>query len=762
MRQYRGWIGLFSVLAFFIIAQQVWKKQHADIILQTPNGIVSIHKDANDVPHIVAKSSDLAAFYALGYIHAKDRFWQMEFQRHVVSGRLSELFGEKTLAQDQYLRSWQFYRVAKDNLQFFNQPALAILDSYTAGVNAYLAKGSLPIAMRLLGDKPTPWTRVDSIAWQKMLAWDLQYTFEDKIKNYLIAKKLGESAVPILMPPYPIDAPTILSTQDLQQAHVPVNVPQTVNFAQNTQALWNVLHKNLALRQQLAMSELPGIGSNSWVVSGRLTNTGKPFLENDPHLNLQAPAVWYLASLQGPHLQVMGATLPGMPVVVIGHNQSIAWGLTNSFVDAQDLYVIQDPKSLVATQETILVKGKPAVPYTIYTSQYGPIISQVTPSGLIAPMVAIRWPALMKNDTTAQSMIEINYAKNWPEFVAALKDFVAPSQNFIYADVMGNIGYYLPGRIPVRIGIDAKYPIFPGKNTPTWSGFIPFDQLPHVENPKAGYIVAANNKIVPDSYPYALTFHWKEPPYRAERILALLRTHQGLLTMQSMQAMQLDTVSQFWLDLKPVLVLMHPKDSTSEQALALLQGWSGDMRMDSVPATIYAYWYRELLSMQPAFIQAVSYRQEALFIVQQLKNNGSYCQIHGAKNCQEFMQNTLQVALQKLIHDQGALPQNWQWGQVHHAVFRYLGLGESKALGFIWNRQISTPGDRYTIDVGVYDEKNFNQIAGSSYRQIIDLSDFQRSVYMQTLGQSGNVLSPFYQNFMQPWRDGRYISLENT
>jgi len=739
----RAWLKRLAYIILVVLLIMVgavlylYFKSHSQtsgtVYLRGLKGDVVITRDKHGIPHIVAKSSDLDAFYALGYVHAQDRFWQMEFQRHVVQGRLSELFGSATIEQDKYLRTWGFYRAAQTSWQSLSPQSKAIAQSYADGVNAFLSQKRYPLQMIILNDTHEPWTAIDSIAWEKMLAWDLQNTWKSKLKNYLVEQKLGQSQIPIVFPAYPKNGTTILSDEDLKQSGI---------YAANQIASY------------LNYQETHNKGSNNWVVSGKWTTSGHPMLANDPHLALQAPALWYLAEIKGPTLHVTGATLPGVPCVVIGHNDHIAWGVTNVNPDTQDLYILNKNSNIHIVKEIIKVRGKADIVYPIKISTMGPVISTVTEAGQIDNLVALKWTALMPGDTTAQSMIEINYAKNWSEFTAALKNFIVPSQNFVYADTAGNIGYYVSGNIPIRHW-DSSLPV-PDDSAHQWDGYIPFDKLPHVFNPPEGYIVSANNRVASDHYPYYLTFRWNDPDYRAKRIVELLQSSKPL-DIKKFEKIQLDTVSLFWKSISPVLLKTNPMDERSKIALELLKNWDGNASLDSNQETVFAYWYRELNNITPDFIAKLSKFPGPLFIQSQLENNGKYCE----NNSADYLSHSLQTAMQKLTQDLGDDPNHWQWGNIHHAVFPELGLGSVKAFGTLWNRSIPTAGGLYSVNVGTYDMDNFTQTDAASYREIIDLSNLDKSEFIQTLGQSDNVFSSHYDDLMHPWRDGKYVPISS-
>ena len=375
------------------------------IVLNGLQGKVVIDWDRFGIPHITAYSSDSDAFFALGYVHAQDRFWQMELDRCIVQGTLSEIFGSATLKQDEFLRTWGFYRAAQTAWPALDKPTQALIHSYTEGVNAFLQHGHLPLEFKLLRYQPKPWTDIDSIAWSKMMAFDLQNIWQQKIFNYQIVERLGKNQIPVLLPPYPVNAPTVLSEQDLRQSGL-------LKFQKQ---VWPILNKrNKISAQQLSQLSLyiqrvqhslgfqnyTGKGSNEWVISGRFTASGKPLLANDPHLSLAAPATWYLVELKGPTLHVVGATLPGLPGVVIGHNDAIAWGMTNVNPNTQELYLEPSTADFQILHEMIKVKGQKTVDWPVYLSKEGPIINKVSQVGSIQQPVALKWTALFPGRNT--------------------------------------------------------------------------------------------------------------------------------------------------------------------------------------------------------------------------------------------------------------------------------------------------------------------------------------------------------------------------
>jgi penicillin amidase len=742
------------LLYLYVCANIVPNKQ----TLNAPGGLVTIDRDSADIPHIHALNSDNDAFFALGYVHAQDRFWQMEFQRRVAAGRLSEIFGRATINQDKYLRTWGFYRAAQEAWNGLDKKTRLVVHAYTNGVNAYLYGGKLPLQIYLLRYRPEPWTDVDTIAWQKMMAWNLDSSWELKVKNAVVAKKYGIQKLKKIFPSYPSSAPTVLSNLDLQQVDL---IPPTMlreNNKNNYSTSWELkrqltLDKNV--RKEIGFQNNPGKGSNSWVVSGKLTKSGKPILANDPHLALASPALWYQAELRGPTLHVIGATIPGLPVVIIGHNEHIAWGVTSGYVDSQDLY-IEDSHTVITTRKEIIrIKGEAAEILMVKSSKHGPIISNVTNAKHITQLVALKWVALQPGDTTVKSFVDLNYARNWKEFTSALQFFVTPSQNFLYADTQGNIGYYLPGKIPIRKGWTGALPVASTEHH-EWNGYIPFKRLPHVYNPPEGYLVSANNRITPNTYPYLLTFRWSVPPFRAERIIEMIRKNTPL-DISKTKTMQTDTKSNLWLALRYALLKTAPMDLNSKTGLDLLAKWDGNMDVTSKAASVFSYWYQELIS-SPLNLDDFPVKADPLTLLQELKNNS--CYKNGIElECKTYLSESLQRAMSALIRKQGENINNWQWGNVHHVAFQELAIGKVKMIGWIWNRTIPARGGDYTVDVGTYDAMTMNQTAGASYRQIIDLSNFNNSFYVIPLGEQDNPFNFHYNNQLKLWANGKYVPM---
>ena len=733
---------------------------NATITVPGLQGPVEIVRDADGVPYIYA-NNDLDAIFGQGYVHAQDRLWQMEFQRRVGAGRLSEVLGESTVDTDKFLRTLGTYRAAQQAWEALSPEAQQVVNAYVGGVNAYLAGNpTLPIEFTILGFTPAPWQPADVLVWAKMMAWNLGGDYESELVRAQIYQALGPERASQLFPAYPTDGTLILP-----------------NLGQGAGAL---AHLSTDVRAMLGAEAL-NIGSNNWVVGGSRTTTGKPLLANDPHLGAQIPSIWYLASIQGNRLHAIGATLPGMPGIPSGHNDRIAWGVTNLGPDVQDLYMERvnpaNPNEvevngawqpLTIISETIQVKGrKEPITWAARASRHGPLISDVTSDATTT--LALRWTSLDAGDTTLEAFMQVMYAGNWDEFRTALRAYVGPSQNFVYADVDGNIGYYGPGRIPIRAQGNGFMPA-PGWNDEyAWTGFIPFDELPHDFNPASGFIVTANNKVVPDAYPYFLATDWA-PPYRATRIVQMIEA-KAKLSPDDIAAMHADQLSLQALELLPFFLQTPTQTPQEAQALDLLKNWDGVMRQDSAAAAIYAAW---LLHLQPALVQddlgktlGADYLSSfhPTYLLQTLgQANSPWCDnvlTPGNEDCRTTQHVALQAALKDLTERMGSDDlKNWRWDKIHFTEFPHNPFDQVGALKNIFSRQIPNGGDGSTVNVAPFRaSKPYAQRHVPSYRHISDLSDWNSSRFMHTTGQSGNVLSSHYDDLIARWQKVEYLPM---
>lgn len=776
---------------------------------------VEIVRDAHAIPHILAETR-ADALFGLGYVHAQDRLWQMEFQRRIGHGRLSEIFGAAALPQDRFLRTVGFGRAARSAWAHLPEPAQRDIEAYVAGVNAFIADRpgrGLPPEFTLLDIQPEPWSGPDVLVWVKMMAWDLSANYSAELFRMDLVATLGVDKAAELLPPYPADGLTIVATHTGLAAEPPPRngphpSPHPVSRAAGaSEAVAHALDGLPAVREfLLGGARTEALGSNNWVVDGSRTATGKPLLANDPHLGTHIPSLWYLAHMTAGDFDVIGATLPGAPAVAIGRNRRIAWGETNVGADVQDLYLEKlspDGRSvefrgqyepLRVIRETIAVKGATPVTIDVRLTRHGPLISDAinannaetsadaAPARPPLPPLAFRWTALDDEDPTVLAFLKINTAGNWSEFVDAMRDYVAPSQNFVYADVDGHIGYVLPGRIPVRTAGDGTLPADGWTGAQEWNGWIPFDALPRLADPPGHIIVTANHRPNPPGDRWNIAVEFPEP-YRAERIGALLHGRSDL-TPDAFRDMQADTQSLHARALLPLLLrtldaapdgadlppgLDDGLDDDDRLALSLLREWRYDASRDSAAAAIFSAWFLQLApavagdDLGPRLLEGYRGRYSFItrFISETLQaDRRAWCddsRTTDVESCRRIVALALHDAVAALKNRLGADLRSWRWGDVHPAVFPHQGLDAVAALRPLLNRSIPNGGDWSTVNVGaVAADHQYEQRAIPGYRQVVDLSSANDSRFQDAVGQSGHFLSPRYDDAIAGWQAVRH------
>ncbi|MGD9953604.1 MAG: penicillin acylase family protein [Burkholderiales bacterium] len=730
---------------------------------------VEVLRDAYGVPHIFAASM-ADAVRALGYVHAQDRLWQMEVNRRTAAGRLAEAFGESALEADRFLRTLGVRRASEANLEHLDAETRTLLEAYAAGVNAFLAeKPVLPIEFWLTGVNPEPWTPADSVGWVKMMAWNLGGNWRTELLRLQLARRLPLERLHELLPPYPGESYPALRA-------LIGDSPQLAPSAQSPACT--------------LIGDCPQLdASNNWVVEGGRSVTGKPLLANDPHLGLTAPVVWYFARITTPGLEAIGATLPGVPMIVLGRNAHIAWGATNTGPDVQDLYLErldgageyatpEGPRAFEVRDEVIRVKNRPDVRLQVRATRHGPVISDALASARAAlpdgHVLSLRWTALDADDLTMQAGPRLARAADWPEFLAALRNFHSPQQNFVYADREGNIGFVAAGRVPVRKSANDLHGMAPAPGWDArydWAGFIPFAELPLAYNPPAGTIVTANHRITPPGYRHFISSEW-QPPYRARRIEELL----GALPRHSIGSfarIQGDVVSLPMRELLPRLLRTQPASEEARRALARLAGWDGAMDTERAEPLIAWAWWREFSraiyadELGEAF--ARNWRARARFLTAVLENRdgqGRWCddvRTSGVETCDALLAATLEAALADLRLRHGDDMSAWHWGEAHVARHEHRPFGRVPFLARWFDITVPSPGDAYTVNVGrnrFEDEaRPFASVHAASLRAIYDLAEPDNSLYIHSGGQSGNILSPHYRTFTEAWARGEYIPM---
>lgn len=766
--------------------------------LQAP---VTVYRNMSGVPQIYA-SNEHDLFMAQGFIHAQDRFWQMDFWRHVGSGTLSEMFGESQVDTDKFLRTLGWARVAKQELAQASPAEVAVLQAYADGVNAYLAQRqgtALSLEYGILkllnpGYQPAPWTPLNSLTWAKAMAWDLGGNMDDEIERSILLKTLTPEQVAQLYPPYPADHPTIL--QGYGQASTPQAASQLAAIRAAAPAFSN-LDASVQNLNQLLGAGLAGIGSNNWVVSGDHTTTGAPLLANDPHLGIQMPSIWYEIGLHcqpvGPDCRydVGGFSFAGDPGVIIGHNDNIAWGLTNVGPDVQDLYIEKinpdNPNQyevngkwvdMTVVDETIKVAGGDPVDLKVRYTRHGPIVSDTykkledftKKAGIDLPAhyaLALQWTALQPTQVF-QSVLEYDRAQTWDDFRNALKDFAVPSQNFIFADTKGDIGYQMPGLVPIRAKGDGWLPVPGWTDEYAWTGYIPFDKLPSVLNPDQGFIVTANNPVVGQDYPYFISRDW-DYGFRAARITQLIEA-KPKLSLQDMQAIQGDDYDAAAAMTLPYLTKLSLSGPQS-YAVSLMKSWDMQDKMDSAPAAIFNLFWRDLIlkTFLNNLPDGTLPDGDRAFVVFQnlLQQPNSPWWDDPTTPKVETRDDILKAALAQAITDgsasMGSDLAKWQWGDIHQAVFQNQSLGESGVgpIESLLNRgPYAVSGSTSIVNATSWKvAEGFEVTTLPSMRIVNDLSNWDNTQWINTTGQSGHAYNPNYVEMADLWRNIQYLTM---
>ncbi|WP_133802421.1 penicillin acylase family protein [Kribbella caucasensis] len=775
---------------------------------------VEVVRDGNGIPQIYAdKPSDL--FAAQGYVHAQDRFFEMDFRRHVTSGRLAELFGKDALETDKFVRTLGWRRVAEKELGLLSPATRQYLDDYARGVNAYLdthAGSGLSLEYAVLslqaavggGDsdyRPEPWTAADSLAWLKAMAWDLGGNLDEEITRTKLAATIPAKTVNTLYPAYPYDRNEPILPEGSVDAEGRFSTTASESAARRV-TLSKDLLKSLDSVDKVAKG-LPqllgrgdGIGSNSWVVSGEHTTSGKPLLANDPHLGATMPGIWSQVGLhcnkfspQCP-FDVSGFSFSGLPGVVIGHNSSISWGFTNLDPDVMDLYlerlsgegVLYNGKvePLTTRTETFKVAGQEQdEKITVRETRHGPLISDVDDdareAGDLAAKgkstepygVALRWTALTPG-RTADAIFAINKAQTWSAFRTAATLFEVPSQNLVYADREGHIGYQAPGKIPIRRSGTGDWPV-PGWDPKyEWAGFIPFQAMPTEFDPADGIIVTANQAVVPKSYKYDLTNDW-DYGYRSQQILDRIR-RAGKLDVGKMSSIQLDTKNLNAEKLVPSLLRIGIDDDFDKQGQDVLRGWDFTEPADSAPAAYFNIVWRNLLALtfhdqlpESAWPDGGSRWFEVIRTLLDQPNSSWWDDLRTPQreSRDDILRESLVDARAEITTKMAREPDNWQWGRLHKLTLTNQTLGKSGigAVDRLFNRgPYELGGGSSLVNATAWDaSQGYTVTATPSMRMVVDLSDFDKSRWINLTGVSGHAFSSNYTDQTDLWVKGETL-----
>ncbi len=702
---------------------------------------VTIARDAAGIVTITATNA-ADGYFALGFAHAQDRLFQMDTMRRLGAGRLAEIVGDPAVKSDKLMRTLGLAQQAEAQYADASPELRAALDSYSAGVNAFLAEhgGPLPAEFQLLGYRPEPWRAADSLLWGRIMAWQLSGNAGQEIVNEGLRSKVDPDLLRILM------------------------------------------------RTEGSLAGLTGLGatrsaSNNWVIAGRLSASGAPLLANDPHLGFSAPVIWYMARIVTPDGLLAGATAPGLPLLVIGSNGHVAWGFTTTHSDTQDLYeerispddpgMYQSPagwQKIQVRHETIKVKDAADQAFDIRTTRHGPIISDLDPERYLHRTFALSWTGFAPEDHTPEAFLAMNRAADSAAFKAALRNFHSPQQNVVYADTAGHIGFIAAGRVPVRRNI-ANQSLLPAPGwfaDYDWLGGLAFADLPQLDDPPAGRIVTANNDIRPPRYRPFLGASF-DRPYRHDRIEQLLEA-LPIATLQDFKAIQTDDYSAplhgFVRANLPPIVPTIPLD-----VAAALSGWDGRMRPDRPEPLIATAWlYATARRVLGDELGAEGFEQWWFWqtdIVDQVLRQDRWCddpQTPSAETCRDALRLALPEALEALRQTYGPDWKSWSWGASHAMTFRHPVFGRIPTVGDWLTSAVAAPGDQFTVNRGGSFARDngtrFADIHGPGMRLLVDMSHPENPQFSLAGGQSGHPLSSHYDDLLLDWANGLYRSFD--
>lgn len=772
------------------------------VVIPGLDGEVIVTRDEAGIPHIRATTSrDL--FAAQGYVHAQDRFWQMDTWRHIGAGRLAEMFGESQVETDAFLRTLGFERLAEEAYASATGEAQEALDAYAAGVNAYLEErpggASLSLEYAILGlqnpgYQPAPWEPRHSLTWAHVMAWDLRSNMEEEIERTVIAGAVGVERTEQLYPAYPDHHQVIAGESSL--AHEPATTTSLLTDPEMVGAVSRVVD-NAAAADALIGSPFEGIGSNNWAVSGDRTASGSPLLANDPHLGIQLPSIWYQAVLwceqpgEACPYRVTGFTFPGAPGVVIGHNQRIAWGFTNMAPDTMDLFIERTNGDRYEVEgewvdfelrhETISVAGGNDVDLEIRSTRHGPVVSgrlgaldDLASGGVELPdtyEVALAWKAL-EPSTLLEAVLGFNSAADWDAFRRAASFFDVAAQNLVYADVDGHIGYQATGDIPIRRSGDGRYPAPGWTSEHDWEGSIPFDDLPSMLDPPSGVIVTANQPVVDETYP-ALIGTDHSYGYRARRLIELLDGSDPL-TAQDMARIQMDNHDGSAVIVVPKALAVEVSSPAVETMQSLLNRWGNEvsepfqMEAASPGAAAYAATWRHLLRLTFDELdedRAAAGGNRYFEVVRLLLDDPEdmwwdRVDTPEVERAEDILHEALVAAHDELTTTLGDDPLEWRWGDLHTASFENQTLGKSgiAPIEMLFNRTVTAGigGSSSVVNATAWAAPDgYELIALPSMRMVVDLGDHSRSTAINTTGQSGHAFHVNYFDMAHDWALGR-------
>jgi penicillin amidase len=792
MRVVRWVLGVVLVALVAAVGLLLWYRQaslpeqEGTLVVAPISSPAQIVRDEAGIPTITAKT-EADALFALGYAHAQDRLWQIEFDRRIGQGRIAELVGPAGVDTDRFLRTLGVYQRAKAMARELDPDSRALVEAYCAGINAYLDghHDLLPLEFLLLrAPRPEHWVPADVAAWTLMMSWDIS---ADAMRNELarlrLAARFSKAEIDDFMPLQDESAPP---TSDYVNLYRSLGLPGRTLAEQARQLA--------RLAPEAGFGATSTLGSNSWALAGSRTVSGRPLLANDPHLGLSSPSVWYFARLKAAGLDVFGATLPGVPFVVLGRNAHVAWGFTTTYADTIDLYLerinpehpdqYQTPDGYATFEtrlETIRVRGADPVTLAVRSTRHGPVITGAlaaadaalpAASGAGNYVLALHWACLEPGDTTLRAFAAMNRAADTPQFERALRDVTVAVQNVVFAGDDGHIGFRVAGRVPVRRADNDLHGLVPSPGWDArydWQGWIGPDDLPRSLDPPQGLIVTANQKITPPGYRGYITMEWR-PPFRSDRIEQLLQAvprHD----VASFERIQADVTSLAAREMMQTLLGAKPTTPVGRAAMRRLGAWDGAMRAETPEPVIYQAWIRRLKELifnddlgplAPDLVEPATLTTAMLGVLTGRAHARNWCNDPANRehpvDCLTLAGQALDQAANELAHEPRDLDR-LRWGKRHPAVFEHRPFSKVAMLRKWFEQRVPDPGDGDTVNVGVLrltGERPFEARAGPTLRAIYDLSGSSAGVWMFGPGESGNPLSPQFGDLLEAWSKVRY------
>lgn len=716
---------------------------------------VTVTRDEKGVPHIFAKT-DADLYRAQGYVQAQDRLFQMDLARRQASGRLSEIIGEATINTDKHFRTFSLRNAAETSLAAYDDESKQVLEWYAEGVNAFIAQAkesnTLSYEFALLGYEPEEWTVVDSLTIGKYMAYDLGGNWNTLAFRHWALQNFDEEKAKELFIKYPENASAIIEAN---------------------------IQNPVAVAGQFSAEMLPNEfnGSNNWVVSGDKTKSGTPILADDPHLGLSTPSIWYQMHLQSPQQNVSGVIFAGIPGIILGHNDEIAWGVTNVGPDVQDLYIeIPNPddptqfrydgkwEQAEVRDESIKVKDGETVDFEVVVTRHGPIMTDLAFKDTEpTAQFSMQWTALQPT-AELRAVLGFNKAKTWGDFEKALEDFKAPAQNFVFASKDGTIAYKANGQIPIRKQGEGQLPVPGDSSDYGWEGFIPWGELPTLVNPKEGFIATANNQVIGEDYPYHITDFWAQP-YRFERIKEVLEANDAI-TVDDMMALQMDQHNLYAREFLPdLLTSIKEKDQEGKYAeiMAMLEKWDMvDAKESGAPLVFHTLMIKlqEVLfkDQMPEDMYGIMYGKFNITdqLLRTAYSGEKSIWVEEQGGIDETVYKAFELTVAQLENQFGKNSSKWQWGDYHQLTFDHTLGSASPILAAYFNaKKVPIGGSKVTVQAADNDLAG-NVDHGASWRFVVDVGDLSSAYHIVGPGQSGHVKSDWYQDQVLDWANGDY------